>query len=747
MQENSVKILLVEDNPAEARLLKELLQGVGVSQFSFCYAKRLQEALAYLEIERFEVIFLDLTLPDSQGLESLNPLVDRAPHIPIIVLSNTDDNELAVEAVRQGAQDYLVKRFINRELLIRSLRYAIERKQTSEALKQAKAELEMRVRDRTVELALANTALKQEICDRHQIEQALLQEKELAQITLHSIGDAVITTDAEGKIQSLNPVAQTLTGWSEEDAKGQSLEKVLWLFDPATGAPINDPIPRVLSRGNTLDSSSHMLLRAIDSQEFIIEYSAAPIRLESDRIVGAVLVCRDVTYSHNLASQLSWQASHDALTGLVNRREFERNVQQILLEAKLNHHEHVLCYLDLDRFKIINDTQGHAAGDQLLRQVAQLLQSQLGSMDILARLGGDEFAILLPYCSLVKGQQVATRAIESIKAFRFQWREKTFSVGVSVGLVAIDRGVESCAKILSWADAAMYAAKDRGGNRLYIYQNGDIDLERRQGDMQWVSRIIKALEDDRFFLYAQPIVDARNPSEFHYELLIRMRDDCGKLISPGTFIPAAERYNLMPEIDRWVVRTLFSTLSSYFKEKSFQTVRMPTWYAVNISALSLNDEGFFDFLQQQFACYQIPPKRICFEITETAAIANLNQAAKFIRRLKKLGCSFALDDFGSGMSSFNYLKNLPVDYLKIDGQFVKNLMSDPVNAAMIEATNRIGHLMGLKTIAEFVENDAILEQITEIGIDYVQGYCIAKPHPFDPFALSLYDAVSQSNVA
>ncbi|MEA5471066.1 EAL domain-containing protein [Spirulina sp. 06S082] len=744
MQENPVKILLVEDNPAEARLLQELFRDVEASQFSFCCAKRLQEALSYVEAERFDVIFLDLTLPDSQGLESLNPLLKKVPYLPIVVLSNTDDDELAVEAVRQGAQDYLVKRYINREVLVRSLRYAIERKQTSEALQQAKEELEMRVLERTAELALANTALKQEICDRQQIEQALLQEKELAQITLHSIGDAVITTDAEGRIQSLNPVAQTLTGWSEEEARDRPLQKVLWLFDTATGSPIEDPITRVLNRGNTLEPSNRMLLRASDSQEFIIEYSAAPIRLECDRIVGAVLVCRDVTYSHNLASQLSWQASHDALTGLANRREFESNLQQILLEAKLGKQEHVLCYLDLDRFKIVNDTQGHAAGDQLLRQIADLLQAQLRSTDILARLGGDEFAILFPYCSLVKGQQLAARLIETIKAFRFNWRGKTFSVGASVGLVAIDRKVESGAKLLSWADAAMYAAKDRGGNRTYIYQNGDLDLEQRQGDMQWVSRIIKALEDDLFCLYAQPIADSRRENRFHYELLLRMKDDRGRAIAPGTFIAAAERYNLMPEIDRWVVRKLFSTLSAHFPRNPSDRGALSTWYAVNLSALSLNDEGFFEFLQQQFAQHQIPPEAICFEITETAAIANLSKAAKFIRKLKQLGCSFALDDFGSGMSSFTYLKNLPVDYLKIDGYFVKNLDSDPINVAMIEAINRIGHLMGLKTIAEFVENDAIRDKITAIGVDYVQGYGIAKPHPFE---LTLIPTMSSFNVA
>jgi EAL domain-containing protein (putative c-di-GMP-specific phosphodiesterase class I) len=292
----------------------------------------------------------------------------------------------------------------------------------------------------------------------------------------------------------------------------------------------------------------------------------------------------------------------------------------------------------------------------------------------------------------------------------------------------------------------MYAAKDRGGNRTYLYENGDRDLEQRQGDMQWVSRIIKALEDNLFCLYAQPIADSRRTNTFHYELLLRMKDDRGQAIAPGAFIPAAERYNLMPEIDRWVVRKLFSTLSAHFQiqKKDSDSRTSSTWYAVNLSALSLNDEGFFEFLQQQFAQYQIPPETICFEITETAAIANLSKAAKFIRNLKKLGCSFALDDFGSGMSSFTYLKNLPVDYLKIDGHFVKNLTNDPVNAAMIEAINRIGHLMGLKTIAEFVENDAIREQITAIGVDYVQGYGIAKPHPFE---LTLIPAMSNFNVA
>ena len=339
-------------------------------------------------------------------------------------------------------------------------------------------------------------------------------------------------------------------------------------------------------------------------------------------------------------------------------------------------------------------------------------------------MGGDEFGLLLSQCSLEKGRQIASELLDSIRAFRFVWHDKIFAIGVSIGLVAIDGEVESVTTILSAADTAMYAAKDRGRNRFQVYEAGDRDLARRNGDMEWVSKIIKALEENRFRLYCQAIAPIKNKySGYHYEILLRLQGENGLLVPPMAFIPAAERYNLMPKIDRWVVSSLFASLQ-YAKHDA------KSLYTVNLSGASFNDDLFLDFLKEQFSFYQIPPQKICFEVTETLAIGNLNQAARFIRQLKKLGCYFALDDFGIGMSSLAYLKNLPVDYLKIDGHFIKNIVQDPINAAMVEAINRIGHIMGLQTIAEFVENDAILAKIKDLHVDYAQGYGIGKPCPF-----------------
>ena len=725
MQSECVNILLVEDNPAEARLLQELLKGNQSAQFSLVRVKRLGEALDRLVEQEFDAILLDLTLPDSVGLDSLAPLSDRAPNLPIVVLTNANDDELAIEAVRRGAQDYLVKRRLDRELLVRSLRYAIERKQAREALRKAKAELEIRVAERTAELAAANELLKQQICDRQRIEQALLQEKELAQVTLHSIGDAAISTDAKGRIESINPVAEKLTGWKADDAKGRALQEVFRIFDKTTGDEVENPIAEVLRTGRVLAPSDRMLLRSNDGQEFVVEHSAAPIYLRNGQMMGVVLVARDVTHTYNLANQLSWQATHDPLTGLVNRRKFEGCLEEALLDSKTIRSKHALCYLDLDQFKIVNDTCGHAAGDELLRQVTALLQSRVRKTDVLARLGGDEFGLLLYHCSLELGRRVADKLLESIQAFRFVWQEKMFTIGASIGLVAIDATAESAVGVLSAADTAMYAAKDGGRNRVHVYQAGDRDLVRRCGDMQWVSRIVQALEENRFRLYYQAIcpIQPEADASCHYEVLLRMEDERGRTVMPMAFIPAAERYNLMPQIDRWVVRTLFSALQQTNNHSQ-------PLYALNLSAASLNDDHFLDFLQEQFLLHKILPSTICFEITETSTIANLNKAAEFIRHLKKIGCYFALDDFGSGMSSLAYLKNLPVDYLKIDGHFVKNIVSDPVSAATIEAINHIGHVMGLQTIAEFVENEAMLEKVKRLGVDYAQGYAIDAPRPF-----------------
>ena len=557
-----------------------------------------------------------------------------------------------------------------------------------------------------------------------QIEETLFQEKELAQVTLQSIGDAVITTDVFGRIQYLNPVAESLIGCSQASAQGLLLVEVFKIVHETTRQPVQNPIEQALEENRIVDLANHTVLITENAQEIAIEDSAAPIRNREGQVIGAVMVFHDVTQNRQLALQLSWQASHDPLTGLVNRQEFERQVEQALRLAKLDHQVHGLCFLDLDRFKIVNDTCGHLAGDELLRQITVLLQEKIRKTDTLARLGGDEFGVLLNQCMPEQALQVANELRECVQEFRFVWQEQVFSIGASIGLVSIDTNSESFAEIISTADAACYTAKNRGRNRVYLAKTDDQERLQQRGQMQWVSRISQALESDWFCLYAQKIA-AITPTDRngnHYEVLLRLWDEQGNLVLPMAFIPVAERYNLMHLIDRWVIRTLFRNgLTLGGDEQSI--------YAINLSGSSINDDQFIDFLYEQFTLHPISPQRICFEISETVAIANLVKAKQFIESFQEMGCRFALDDFGVGMSSFAYLKSLPVDYLKIDGSFIRNIVDNPVDNAIVTAITRISSVMGIQTIAEFVENEAILEQITALGIDYAQGYGIAVPCP------------------
>lgn len=426
--------------------------------------------------------------------------------------------------------------------------------------------------------------------------------------------------------------------------------------------------------------------------------------------------------------KLSYQATHDALTGLVNRREFERRLEKALQAAHDEGRTHALCYLDLDQFKIVNDTCGHVAGDELLRQLTVLLQSKVRDVDILARLGGDEFGVLLENCPLEQAQIVADLLRQTVKDFHFVWQNKAFVIGVSVGLVSITRDSESLAFVLSCADAACYAAKDLGRNRVHVYRAEDGEMALRQGEMNWVARITHAIEVNRFRLYCQAIMPLAESSKegAHFEILLRMLGDQGELIPPMAFIPAAERYGLMPSIDRWVVSTAFGLYWKMFPEKEIGQRHTCT---VNLSGPSLCDDHFLDFIKRQFSLYQVPHEHICFEITETAAISNLARAIEFIGELRAKGCRFSLDDFGSGLSSFTYLKNMQVDYLKIDGSFVRDMVDDPMDAAMVASINQVGHVMGLKTIAECVETDAVLEKLREMGVDFAQGFCIERPRP------------------
>ncbi|MEE9190649.1 MAG: EAL domain-containing protein, partial [Candidatus Neomarinimicrobiota bacterium] len=446
---------------------------------------------------------------------------------------------------------------------------------------------------------------------------------------------------------------------------------------------------------------------------------------DADGTQKLLIVSEDITEAHKLSQELSYQASHDALTGLVNRREFEIKLERLIHEGEGSGEDHALCYLDLDQFKVINDTCGHLAGDELLRQLGELFKSKVRKKDTLARLGGDEFGVLMQNCSLNQAQRVAESLRELVEEFHFIWTDKRFSIGVSIGLVPIDdSGGVTATDILSAADASCYAAKNAGRNRVHVYHPEDIDLAVHRGQMQWVSRINHALEEDRFRLYLQPIVSISGEDENkkHYECLIRMIDENGKIILPGAFLSAAERYDLSTKIDRWVFESAYTWLATRpRKQKNLISC------SINLSGHSLNSEGFLDFIVNKLDEGKVLSSNICFEITETVAISSLSNAIRFMEVLKNKGCFFALDDFGSGISSYGYLKNLPVDYLKIDGMFIRDMVHDPIDMEMVRSINEIGHVMGKMTIAEFVENKETLDSLKELGVDYAQGYHMGKP--------------------
>jgi diguanylate cyclase (GGDEF)-like protein/PAS domain S-box-containing protein len=562
-----------------------------------------------------------------------------------------------------------------------------------------------------------------DITERKLYEEALFKEKESAQITLQSIGDGVITTDARSVVEYLNPVAEELTGWRLEDAQGRTIDEIFRGFHEETCEPLENPLSVSIRRARAIKSVRPTLLIRRDGNELYIESCASPIRDGSGGVAGGVLVFHDVSESRELNRKLSYHASHDILTGLVNRREFELRLERALKSAKASEALYALCHLDLDQFKIINDNCGHSAGDALLHQVGALLKSKIRWRDTVARLGGDEFGILLESCSLDEAMRTADGLRDAIRNYKFVWEERTFRLGASVGVVPISPDNEDVAALLSAADSACAAAKEAGRNRIYSFQENDIDLMRRRREMQWAARINNALEESRFELFRQTILPLQTADTgLHYELLLRMRDENGKIVAPDQFIAAAERYGITPNIDRWVIENALRWLVSEADEREKLAL-----CSINLSGQSLGDDKFLPFVIDQFHRSGIDASKICFEITETAAIASFSQANRFIQALKQLGCRFALDDFGTGLSSFGYLKHFPVDFLKIDGSFVKEILHDPIDREMVRSINEIGHLTGKQTIAEFAENQEIIEMLRGLGVDYAQGYGIATP--------------------
>ena len=571
-----------------------------------------------------------------------------------------------------------------------------------------------------------------DIRKRRQAEALLFEEKERAQVTLASIADAVVTVDTAGRIEFMNPVAERLTGWPLAEAHQRPVAEVFAVVDEATGAPIADPVARALSEASAIEAEGNVVLLCRGAESIAIDYSVAPIRDRTARTVGAVLVVQDMSRERQYAARLSNLASHDPLTGLLNRREFEQRVRATVEHREAEEGQHAVLYLDLDQFKVVNDTSGHAAGDELLRQVGALLRPRLREGDVLARLGGDEFGVLLPHCPPSPALRIAEALRKAIVDFRFAWKNRSFTIGVSIGLVNLAEGPHTLASVLSAADAACYLAKDKGRNRVQVYRPEDDEVALRRGEMEWVNRLHRALAEDRLCLYAQPMhaMHSTGTEVLHQELLVRLIDESDELIQPITFIPAAERYHLMPSIDRWVIRTAFRLLAD--RRAAGDASALAGTYAINLSGASIGDDQFLDYVRESFARFRIPHRAICFEITETTAVTSLSKAAEFIGAMREPGCRFALDDFGVGVSSFTYLKQLPVDYIKIDGSFVRNMLHDPVDAAMVEAIHRIGRVMGKQTIAESVETAATLEALRSVGVDFAQGNAIAPPTLFAP---------------
>ncbi len=556
------------------------------------------------------------------------------------------------------------------------------------------------------------------------ITEKLAQEKERAQVTLDSIADAVITTDEQGKILSMNPVAELLTGHAEELVRNQSVDQILNLIYETTGEPVPCPVERCLKTQDiVVNETDHMLINVVGNQYSITD-SVAPIINEDRQLLGTVLVFRDVTKARALSAKLNWQALHDPLTRLGNRRSFENNLKNLLIKAKNENTVHHLLYLDLDQFKVVNDTCGHDAGDELLKQISTVLQGKLRQSDVISRLGGDEFGVLLDSCSAENALLIANSLRQAVEDFRFGWYTQSFKVGVSIGIAEITGTALKAGEILSAADAACYVAKQTGRNRVHFHtQDGSESMEYQQ-DMKWISRLQAALDKNRFELHLQRIQRIGDKTEsMHFEVLLRMISETDELIMPGAFLPAAERFNLIKSIDRWVIEHIFKLM----EQLKHHCDEQPLMLSINLSGASMADDELLGRICFLLDRSHLSAESFCFEVTETSAISNLVQATKFLTELRNKGCKVALDDFGSGLSSFAYLKTLPIDYLKIDGYFVKDIAVDNIDKAFVESINQIGQVMGLETIAEFVEDEQIYQILNTIGVNYAQGYGIHKP--------------------
>jgi diguanylate cyclase (GGDEF)-like protein/PAS domain S-box-containing protein len=599
---------------------------------------------------------------------------------------------------------------------------------TSEALScdGHRVPVELSIGELAPPLAEQRVLIFRDLTYRRRIEDAIYRERQLAQVTLESISESVLTTDAQGKVNFLNDAARALLGVADKIVVGRSLIELLGFVDRDVMKEARRVLSIVLEGGASGEISNNAVLRTHSARMVDVDLKIAPLRDKTGRTIGSVTALRDVTQARRLQARLSYQATHDELTGLINRRELQRRLEDLLWRSNTDEFVSALLYIDLDQFKLVNDTCGHEAGDRLLVQLTQHLGLHLRRNDTLARLGGDEFSVLLPGCSGEAAQRIAETLREAVRKFRFAWLGRSFAVGASIGLVVLDGRWEGIAEAMSAADAACNMAKEAGRDRVIVYSPDGSAEQRHHGEMVWASRIREAIEGHRLQLYCQPVMPiGEDVSRGVYcEVLLRMVDDAGNLVAPMAFIPAAERYGLMAEIDRWVVEEV-TRMWAEMPELFVQIDKI----AINLSGQSLGKDGFLDYIRERMIAVGSPWDRFCFEITETALVANLTTARAFIEELVELGCSFSLDDFGSGLSSFTYLKHLPVNYLKIDGTFVKDMLTDQLDRALVRSISDIGRTLKLQTIGEYVENAAIYEALREAGVHYGQGFGICVPFP------------------
>ena len=721
MPKIAATVLAVDDN---ATIRKAISARLGAKGLDVVTAASGEKALSLIASRPFDLVLLDLQMPGMRGEEVLKRLREQhsETQLPVIMLAASDDKNDINATLKLGANDYVTKPG-ELPLLLARIKTQLSLKHTAEKLR---------------EVELSTTAIDRQAYDFEVTLDKLARpdrdEKSLSKLQVgdefryHAMYDnapmTCFTLNYEGDILFVNRFGLQFLGYHRNEITHRSIYEFYAPEDRAVAAEHITSVTNFRGRLHRWD------IRRQKKNGTIAWVRETARAIGSGRQGMVLMTCEDIDDTYRLTERLAYQATHDELTGLANRKALELRLAQVLESAHAEDTEHTLAVIDLDQFKIVNDTCGHSAGDELLRQIARLMKSVVRKRDTLARLGGDEFALLIEDCAVDQSHSAINAIRQAIASFQFGWQGRIHKVGASIGLAAVNAKCEDTNTVLSMADAACFAAKDSGRNRVHCYQKDNVAVTRHHGEMRWASRINDALEEERFELNFQRITPIREDTEVgdHYELLLRMRDELGRVILPSEFLPAAERYNLADKVDRWVVEHAFRWLREHPDFVSHLYL-----CGINLSGQTLGNEEILKFILSQFDSGSIPADRLCFEVTETAAVSDLVQATHFISTLKEHGCRFALDDFGSGFSSFAYLKKLPVDFLKIDGSFVRDICSNSIDLAMVQSINEIGHVMGKKTIAEFVEDRDVLETLRFVGVDYAQGFEIGRPMPIADF--------------